>query len=252
MSNLLAQVALGSLLVSIVVFVFLRRVLPTLIIVLTIILAILIGALGFAFTGQTINVMTLGGIALAIGTVVDAGIVVVENVIRHQRMGKTMLDAARDGTQEVSGAILAGTLTTLAVFLPAVFLTGMIKYLFTPLSMAATFTIGASYILALTVVPAFCATFVRNRVGRDQTAPRYARRYRCKTQRPLRSIPGHCLEGSRDQLNPDCRMCRRIVFALAKNRIRTLPGSRRRHFRVEAENSSGYRIGRNRKARRED
>ena len=75
MSSLIWQVGLGALLVAIVVFVFLRRVLPTLIIVATILFAILIGALGFAFTGQTINVMTLGGIALAIGTVVDAGIV---------------------------------------------------------------------------------------------------------------------------------------------------------------------------------
>ncbi|GAA4472225.1 efflux RND transporter permease subunit [Novipirellula rosea] len=164
MSNLMMQVGLGALLVAIVVFVFLRRIVPTLIIVATILLAILIGALGFAFTGQTINVMTLGGIALAIGTVVDAGIVVVENVIRHQRMGKSPMKAAREGTDEVSGAILAGTVTTLAVFLPAVFLTGMIKYLFTPLSLAATFTIGASYVLALTVVPAFCATLVRNRM----------------------------------------------------------------------------------------
>ncbi|WP_166819691.1 efflux RND transporter permease subunit [Thalassoroseus pseudoceratinae] len=163
MSNLLNQIGLGAALVAVVVLVFLRRFLPTLIIVSTILLAILIGGLGFAFTGQTINVMTLGGIALAIGTVVDAGIVVVENVIRHQRMGKSTLDAAREGTQEVSGAILAGTITTLAVFLPAVFLTGMIKYLFEPLSLAATFTIGASYVLALTVVPAFCATFVREK-----------------------------------------------------------------------------------------
>jgi multidrug efflux pump subunit AcrB len=168
MQNLLNQVGMGAILVSLVVVVFLRRFLPTLIIVATILLAILIGGLGFAFTGQTINVMTLGGIALAIGTVVDAGIVVVENVIRHLRMGKSQLDAARDGTAEVSGAILAGTLTTLAVFLPAVFLTGMIQYLFTPLSLAATFTIAASYILALTVVPAFCASFIRPRAGDKQ------------------------------------------------------------------------------------
>lgn len=164
MSNLYSQVGLGALLVAIVVMVFLRRFLPTLVIVSLILLAILIGGLAFAFTGQTINVMTLGGIALAIGTVVDAGIVVVENIIRHQKMGKNSVDAAREGTQEVSGAILAGTITTLAVFLPAVFLSGMIKYLFAPLSIAATFTIAASYVLALTVVPAFCATFVRNKV----------------------------------------------------------------------------------------
>lgn len=169
MTNLYNQVGLGAILVAVVVMVFLRRFLPTLIIVSTILLAILIGGLGFAFTGQTINVMTLGGIALAIGTVVDAGIVVVENVIRHQRMGRAPMAAAIEGTQEVSGAILAGTVTTLAVFLPAVFLTGMIRYLFAPLSLAATFTIAASYVLALTVIPAFCATFVREKV-QQQTA----------------------------------------------------------------------------------
>ncbi|GAB5443690.1 MAG: efflux RND transporter permease subunit [Fuerstiella sp.] len=165
MQNLYSQVGLGAILVAVVVLIFLRRFLPTVIIVSTILLAILIGGLGFAFTGQTINVMTLGGIALAIGTVVDAGIVVVENIIRHQRMGKSAVDAALDGTREVSGAILAGTVTTLAVFLPAVFLTGMIKYMFAPLSLAATLTIGASYVLALTVIPAFCATFIRERVA---------------------------------------------------------------------------------------
>ncbi len=170
MANLYNQVGLGAVLVAVVVLVFLRRFLPTLISVSTIVLAILIGGLGFAFTGQTINVMTLGGIALAIGTVVDAGIVVVENIIRHQRMGKSPMVAAVEGTQEVSGAILAGTVTTLAVFLPAVFLTGMIKYLFAPLSLAATFTIGASYVLALTVIPAFCATFVREKVQLGATA----------------------------------------------------------------------------------
>lgn len=165
MSSLMTQVGLGSILVTVVVLIFLRRVVPTIIVVATILFAVLIGALGFAFSGQTINVMTLGGLALAIGTVVDAGIVVVENIIRHARMGKSPMQATQDGASEVSGAILAGTATTLAVFLPAVFLTGMIKYLFTPLSLAATLTIGASYILALTVVPAYCATFICERVS---------------------------------------------------------------------------------------
>ena len=169
MSSLMTQLGLGAGLVSIIVLVFLRRFLPTLIVVATLLFAVLIGALGFAFTEQTINVMTLGGLALAIGTVVDAGIVVVENIIRHQRMGKNPLEAAREGASEVSGAIGAGTATTLAVFLPAVFLTDMVKYLFTPLSLAATLTIAASYVLALTIVPAYCATFVRSKAQPSQT-----------------------------------------------------------------------------------
>ena len=170
MSSLMTQIGLGAILVAAVVLIFLRRILPTVIVVTTILLSVLIGALGFAFTGQTINVMTLGGLALAIGTVVDAGIVVVENIVRHLRMGKSPFAASLDGTQEVSGAILAGTATTLAVFLPAVFLTGMIKYLFAPLSLAATLTIGASYVLALTIVPAFCATFIRDRARQAASA----------------------------------------------------------------------------------
>lgn len=160
MDDLFHEVGMGALLVAIVVLAFLRRLLPTVIIVATILFSILIGALGFALTGETINVMTLGGIALAVGTVVDAGIVVVENIIRHHAMGKSAEAATRDGTYEVAGAILAGTVTTLVVFLPALFLSGMISYLFVPLALAATLTIGASYILALTIVPAFCATFV--------------------------------------------------------------------------------------------
>ncbi len=126
-------------------------------------LSILIGALAFYFTGHTINVMTLGGLALAVGTVVDAGIVVVENIVRHMRMGKSAAQAARDGAQEVATPVLAGTVTTLAVFIPVIFLSGMIRSLFEPLSVAATMTIGASYVVAMTVVPAYCARFLRGR-----------------------------------------------------------------------------------------
>ncbi|QDV36595.1 efflux RND transporter permease subunit [Tautonia plasticadhaerens] len=171
MRNLGYEVGLGSILVALVVAAFLRRILPTLAVLLVIVLSMLIGGLGFAFSGETINVMTLGGVSLAIGTVVDAGIVVIENVIRHQRMGKSPADAARDGAEEVAGPVLAGTVTTLAVFIPAVFLTGMIRDLFEPLSIAATATIGASYVVAMTVVPAFCARFVRERARRGAARP---------------------------------------------------------------------------------
>jgi hydrophobic/amphiphilic exporter-1 (mainly G- bacteria), HAE1 family len=166
MRNLLYEVGLGAILVSVVVWIFLRRLLPTIAICSTIFLSILIGGLGFCMTGNTVNVMTLGGLALAIGTVVDAGIVVVENIMRHLAMGKSRIDAARDGAGEVATPVLAGTITTLAVFIPAIFLSGMIRYLFEPLSIAATLTIGASYFIAMTVVPAFCARFVRAKVLR--------------------------------------------------------------------------------------
>ncbi|MFV1996079.1 MAG: efflux RND transporter permease subunit, partial [Verrucomicrobiales bacterium] len=123
--NLKYQVGLGSILVVAIVFLFLRKLRPALAILLMLPLSMLIGILGFFFTGETINVMTLGGLALAVGTVVDAGIVVVENIMRHRAMGKDALTAAGDGAGEVSAPVLAGTLTTLVVFIPAIFLTGM-------------------------------------------------------------------------------------------------------------------------------
>ncbi len=163
MRNLSYEVGLGAILVALVVLAFLRRLLPTIAILCVIVLSMLIGALAFSFSGQTINVMTLGGVSLAIGTVVDAGIVVVENIARHLRMGKSRRDAARDGAGEVTMPVLAGTVTTLAVFIPAIFLSGMIRDLFEPLAIAATSTIAASYFVAMTVVPAFCARFLRAR-----------------------------------------------------------------------------------------
>ena len=168
--------AMGGVLVTLVVYVFLRRLLPTLAIVLVIFLSLTVGGLGFYFTGNTINVMTLGGLSLAVGTTVDVGIVVVESIMRHMRMGKLPRDAARDGTAEVAMPALAGTFTTLIVFIPVIFLSGMIKYLFAPLSVAATMTIGASYFVGMTVVPIFCARFVRghfaHEAGKHDHAPK--------------------------------------------------------------------------------
>lgn len=167
--NLQAQVLLGALLVVAIVFIFLRRLRPAIAILLMLPLALLTGILGFYFTGETINVMTLGGLALAVGTVVDAGIVVVENIMRHRTMGKDAQEAAQDGAEEVSAPVFAGTLTTLVIFIPALFLTGMVKYLFIPLALAAAITIGASYLIAMTVAPAFCARFLGKLKMGDQT-----------------------------------------------------------------------------------
>ena len=169
--NLQYQVGLGGLLVALVIALFLRRFMASVAALLVIPLSIMIGLLGFYFSGHTINVMTLGGIALAVGTVVNASIVVVENIVRHLAMGKRRIDAVRDATQEVATPILAGTVTTLVVFVPVVFLSGMIRYLLEPLSLAAVFTITASYLISMTVIPAFCAKALKeNRVAKDEPA----------------------------------------------------------------------------------
>jgi multidrug efflux pump subunit AcrB len=160
MSGLQKQILLGALLVVIIVVLFLRKLRPSIAVLLMLPLSLLSGILGFYFTGETLNVMTIGGLALAVGTVVDAGIVVVENIMRHRSMGKGAIDAAREGAEEVSMPVLAGIVTTLAVFIPALFLADMIKFLFLPLAAAAVLTIAASYVIAMTVAPAFCARFL--------------------------------------------------------------------------------------------
>jgi len=153
--------ALGALLAGLVVTVFLRDLRSSLIIFLAIPLSILVAIIALFYTGDTINAMTLGGLALAIGILVDQSIVVLENVIRHARMGKRPFEAALDGTREVALPILVSTITFCVVFYPVVFLSGMAKFLFTPLAIACTVAILASYLIAMTLIPAYCARFLR-------------------------------------------------------------------------------------------
>jgi multidrug efflux pump subunit AcrB len=166
--NLEYQVGLGGLLVLLVTAFFLRRFLPSVAVLMVIPLSILIGFLGFYFSGNTINVMTLGGVALAVGNVVNASIVVVENIVRHLALGKQQKEAVRDAVEEVATPILAGTVTTLVVFVPVIFLSGMIRYLFEPLTLAAAITIAASYFLSMTVIPAFCAKLLKGSTDRER------------------------------------------------------------------------------------
>ena len=168
---------LGAILAGLVVFLFLRTFRATAIIVVAIPLAILAATIGLFARGQTLNTLTLGGIALAIGILVDQSIVVVENIIRHRSLGKSKARAALDGTKEVAPSIVVSTLTFAAVFLPTIFLSGMAKYLFAPLAWAATFVIVASLIVAVTVVPSFCARFLEAGEGGTPQESGWQHRY---------------------------------------------------------------------------
>ena len=159
---------LGALLAGLVVLFFLRSFRSTLIIVLAIPLAVLTAFIGMYFGGDTINAMTLGGLALAIGILVDQSIVVLENISRHVHMGKKPLEAALDGTQEVAMPLLVSTITFIVVFVPVVFLSGMAKFLFTPLAISASVAIVASYLMSITLIPAYCARFFQPRAENTQ------------------------------------------------------------------------------------
>lgn len=174
---------LGALLVALVVFVFLRSLRSTLIVLVTIPTAVLGAFAGLFFTGDTINAMTLGGLSLAIGILVDQAIVVMENIARHQRMGKSAARAALDGAGEVALPVLVSTVTFLVVFFPVVFLTGLAKFLFTPLALAVVFATVTSYVVAMTFIPAAASRLLKPAEYRPGVFDKMADAYRGIAQR---------------------------------------------------------------------
>ena len=153
---------LGAIFAGGVVFLFLRNLTSTAVIVLAIPISILASLIGLYFTGNTINAMTLGGLALAVGILIDQAIVVIDNIERHMKMkDKGPLQAALDGTREVAVPLFVSTATFIVVFFPVIFLSGLAKYLFMPLSMAVLFAVIASYLIAMFFVPVASAKMMR-------------------------------------------------------------------------------------------
>ncbi|MBI5760613.1 MAG: efflux RND transporter permease subunit [Planctomycetales bacterium] len=162
--SLLHEGVLGAVLASLMILVFLGSVRTTIIAVTCIPLSILAAVGCLLVTGNTINAMTLGGLALAIGPLVDNAIVVLENTHRHLGMKdlkKTALQGAFDGAGEVALPVLVATCTTIIVLVPIAFSPGMGKFLFRPLALSVTFAMLASYGLSLTLVPSWCATWLK-------------------------------------------------------------------------------------------
>jgi multidrug efflux pump subunit AcrB len=155
------EVVLGSFLAGFMVLLFIGSFRSTAVILLSIPLSIMTAIIGLFFTNNSLNIMTLGGLALAVGRLVDDSIVVLENTHRHLAMGKPPREAALDAAQEVRMPIFVSTIVTIVVFGPVVFLTGIGKFLFSPLALSVTFSMLASYVAALTVVPVYCQRFLR-------------------------------------------------------------------------------------------
>jgi len=168
MSGLEHEVILGTFLAGFMVLLFIGSFRSTAAILLSIPLSIMVAIVGLNFSNNSLNVMTLGGLALAVGRLVDDSIVVLENTNRHLAMGKAPREAAHDAALEVRMPVFVSTIVTVVVFAPVVFLSGIGKFLFTPLALSVTFSMLASYVVALTLVPVFCARFLRQREGARQ------------------------------------------------------------------------------------
>src|SRR5476651_1212056 len=151
--SLITEGGLGALLTGLMVLLFLRDWRSSLIVVITIPVSILIGVLLLSFFGQTINIMTLSGLALAIGILVDQATVTIENIHQHLEMGKNKRQAIYDACEEISFPLLLILLCILAVFAPSFMMNGVPKAMFLPLSMSIGLTMIVSYILAQTLVP---------------------------------------------------------------------------------------------------
>ncbi len=143
----------GSLLAVIVIYVFLRHIPNTIIIGLSIPISIVATFTLMYFRGITLNLMSLGGLALGIGMLVDTSIVVLENIFRTRKKGLSAADAARIGTEQVTTAVVASTLTTIAVFFPIIFVTGIAGQLFNDLAWTIAFSLLASLIVAIGFIP---------------------------------------------------------------------------------------------------
>ena len=158
------EAVIGAILAILVILLFLRNVRSTLIVSLSIPISIVCAFILLYFNNLTLNTFTLGGLALGVGRLVDDAIVVLENIYRHRSAGESPDEASIKGSGEVGLAVLASTITTIVVFLPVVFITGIARLLFTPLALTVAFSLIASYFVSLTVIPVLSRRYLHPEV----------------------------------------------------------------------------------------
>jgi multidrug efflux pump subunit AcrB len=159
--NVINEGTIGLCLTALMILLFLGNLRATISVMLSIPISVLAAFIALNLGASTINTMVLGGIALALSRLIDNSVVVLENIFRHMEMGESPVEAAENGGKEVQLAVLAATCSTSIVFFPVIMLTGVSKYLFTALALAVVLALFASYIVAMTVVPLFCAKFIK-------------------------------------------------------------------------------------------
>jgi multidrug efflux pump subunit AcrB len=159
--NLLHEGAIGLVLTGLMILIFLGNFRATLAVFLSIPLSALAAFIALAFGGSSINSMILGGLALAFSRLIDNSVVVLENIFRHIELGENPVVASERGGNEVALPVLAATFTTAIVFFPVTFLYGVSQFLFTALALAVVLSLFASYVVAMTVVPVYCANLIK-------------------------------------------------------------------------------------------
>ena len=159
--SILSSLGWGALFSILILYLFLRDIRPTIITLCAIPISVIFAVVLMYFSGVTINMISLSGLAVAVGMLVDNSVVVIENIYRLRAKGATVVQAAVSGARQVLGAITASTLTTICVFAPIVFVEGITRQLFTDLALTMTYSLLASLIVALTLVPAMASGMLK-------------------------------------------------------------------------------------------
>lgn len=176
-SSVLNNMIIGGVLAIIILFIFLWDFRPTLIVGLAIPISVIASFMLMYFAKISLNVVSMGGLALGIGMLVDNSIVVIENIYRMTREGKSRREAAIYGAKEVAGAITSSTLTTVAVFLPIVFVEGLVAEVFLSMAYTIGFSLGASLLVSLTLVPAMASKMLKTKEVKEKTQSFFKKAY---------------------------------------------------------------------------
>jgi len=176
-SNVLREGGVGLILTGLMVLLFLGSLRATAAVFLSIPLSALAAFLALGGSGGSVNTMVLGGLALAFSRLIDNSVIVLENIFRHLELGEAPEAAAERGGREVGLAVLAATLTTSVVFFPVVFLYGVSRFLFVALALAVVLSLFASYFVAMTVVPLFCAKLIKQRQADEELGDTFTWRW---------------------------------------------------------------------------
>lgn len=160
--SVINNMIVGGVLAALVLILFLRSIKATLVIAVSMPISIISTFTLMYFTGETLNIISMGGLALGIGMMVDSSIVILENIYKKRSEGMSIREAAFEGASELGPAVIASTLTTAAVFVPVVFTDGLASQIFRPLALTVVFALTASLVAAITLVPMFSTQFMRN------------------------------------------------------------------------------------------
>ena len=244
--NVIREAIISSILVSALILVFLGSWRNTVIVSTSIPLSIFAGIMGLFLTGNSINLMTLGGLALAIGLLVDNATVTIENIHRNQSLGKPLTVAILDGCAEVIQPLTVATLAICIVFFPVVLLFGVARFLFIPLAATVVFCMLASYILSFSVVPSFARIPFGRRGAASRAAARLLRHVRSRLQslpRRLRPDAGGHAAPSRVRAGLCRRAAGRLRWARLGDRPRFLPVGGRRPDQAALSRPAGHTPG---------